>query len=278
MEDLLKKVNNGVSLMDYDWYKKKKSVFAQVRYYNPKEDLIHFECSYDFPEVLNGAPGELPKYEDKFEVEIDLYDYCWDSEIPELVHYFNEKVDEYIELPYDGKKITDAIVTQLIEYTISFTDVTIIYKCLIEVIEEAKKAILVLKNDDSEYNGAQSFFLGMFQKTVFDKFDHIRKQIEISETFSDKLEFNLTQEQLVGLLYILNKSEFLNTLDYNDTTFLAFCQQYFRFKFKGIYRRPKSSKTLYNKYNEFKNNDNPKGLDEIMKRLEATITTIKKGD
>ena len=116
MEDLLKKVNNGVSLMDYDWYKKKKSVFAQVRYYNPKEDLIHFECSYDFPEVLNGAPGELPKYEDKFEVEIDLYDYCWDSEIPELVHYFNEKVDEYIELPYDGKKITDAIVTQLIEY------------------------------------------------------------------------------------------------------------------------------------------------------------------
>ena len=128
--------------------------------------------------------------------------------------------------------------------------------------------------DDSEYEGVLDYFQNKFLIMLGIKFGAISKQIDLVTYYEEKLEFNLTQEQLAALLLILNKAGFLNTVNFNDTEFLRFCQQFFFFKKAGNYKRPTSLKSLRDKYREFLRNENITSMEKVKQMLEKVLKEI----
>jgi len=271
----IKAVSDLVSKLNYDWFKEKKSFFIKETFYNKKhEKIVDTLPNSDYYE---DEKGNFIEENRDIVLDIDLTSYCWYSDYPGSFQDSLLQNDQIpIDVPFDAIDIANEILSLIITNTEKFTEPKSINNYILSVIDSAKKTIksLLVKNEDVEYEGVLDNFFSKTRKLISKKFYHIKHQVELSDDYEERLEFNLTQEELAALLYILNKAEVFNTINFNDTTFLHFCQQYFYFKYKGEYKRPTSFKTFSDKYREYVRGENGKTLSEIRDKLQKTLKGI----
>jgi hypothetical protein len=265
-------IADSVLVLNYEWFTKKKDFFKKEPFYNNEMERIN-----------EGIPDYEANEEKKFIIiDMDLPRYCWDCYYPMSLQFLIYQEMEgngghaSITLPVNGKEVANEILSNIITYTKGFTDIRAIHNFIALVLEGIKNNFITLLNgiDDSEYEGVLDYYRNKFLIMLGIKFGHIRKQFDLVTYYEEKLEFNLTQEQLAALLLILNKAGFLNTVNFNDTGFLRFCQQFFYFKLKNNYKRPNSFRTLSDKYREFIKDENPKTLEKVKQMLQKALNEI----
>jgi hypothetical protein len=261
-----------VLILDYNWFSKKNEYFLKEPFYSKKHEKIYEIIPHS--DYHEDDRGNLIEEGNDIVLDIDLANYCWNS-------YFEGSLQklrplyEIPDSPTDAWHIAQSILSLIIEHTEKYTEPKAINNYILTVVEETKNVIkeLIAKNHDPIYGGVLDNFFSKTRKEISKKFYHIKQQIEL-DSYEERLEFNLTQEKLAALLYILNKAEVFNTINFNDTTFLRFCQQFFYFKFSGGYKRPKSFGTLSEKYREFVRGENSRNLEEIKALLTKTLENI----
>ncbi|QEC68748.1 hypothetical protein FRZ67_16080 [Panacibacter ginsenosidivorans] len=263
-------VSEWVSELNNQWFLEKQKTFGEEWIYDKKKGKIY--------EVFPNSDY----YEDEDEwkeinrdiiIDIDFIQYCWDS-------YFKQSFSEQDlsdkVIPVDTRKISNRILNFIITHTIDFTEPTAINNLIIEVIETIRNAMkqLLIGNSDEVYDKVLDIFFFNTRKEISRRFGHIKQEVELIDDYKYRLEFDLNQEQLAALLFILNKAELLNTLNVNDTSFLHFCQQFFYFKFKDDYKHPNSFRTISDKYNECKGGLNIKNVDFVKEKLNKALKDL----
>jgi hypothetical protein len=256
--------------LNEDWFQQKKHWFQREPFYDK-----------DLEKIYDGIPGN-DEYdeegnwigkEDDIVIDKDLASYCYSSNFYGSLS--STDPPEHV-LPIDGSDVTYEIMKLLSRYIEQLVSPKAKNNCIVLFIDAIRNQINVLleKNNDDVYEGALENFLFKTRQEISRKYHYIKTEVELLDDFQDTLNFNLTQEKLVALLYILNKAGVFNTLNYNDTTFLRVCQQYFAFRLKSNYQRPKNLKTFTDKYREFVRGENGKNLDEMKNMLIRTIKEI----
>lgn len=256
MEVLLEFIATQLSLITKEWFSQKELFFKKEPFYNKSQNKI-FEIISNI-ENLQDSNGEFIQINNDTIIDKDFHSYCWDSFFYGSLNY-QENISNISEtdFPIDGATISSNIVFESRKLIDELSDVRAKFKLTSEALGQVKSSIENLSKetpDESPYKNWLSYFFARFQKQMLKEFRLIDEEIGLLE-YQDKLEFNLKQEELAALLFIINKSGFLRTIDYNDTSFLKFCSNYFYFKKKDAYCRPSSLKSFSDKYREYLRGD-----------------------
>ena len=179
-------------------------------------------------------------------------------------------------MPFDSKIIANQIIIYIEEFTKKFTEIRAIQSCIASILNEINdwciKEIKTSKVPD--YEECIEYFIIQTQKIIYKDFDYVQRQIDVLDNPNSKLEFELTQENLAGLLFILSKAEMFKPVNSNRDNFLKFCSEFFYFKFKEGYVRPKSFKTFSDKYKKFERGENSTLLAELKSKLIAVLKKL----
>ena len=264
-------INDLILELNEEWFKAKKEAFQKEPNY-VNERIIIVETLIDFEE----EGEEIKRIETKNENEIDLNEYCWNGNFPgSREEEMERSEDAHYKLPQNGNYYALKILSFVKISTEDFIEPKAINSFIVSVIGSVKSKILELLSDkeDREYESSLEYFFLHLRKLISKNYSHIKRQVDLIG-HTEYLDFNLKQEELAAVLFIMNKAGFINSLNYNDDSFINFCSQYFRFKFKDGYKLPTSSKTLKDKYKEFIRHENGKLLERIKKKLSDIIKEV----
>jgi hypothetical protein len=288
LEDFIVK---QIRLLDEEWFIKKQSEFRSNKSYESSCDLIRIivdSMSYNQEEIFDE--------EDQNYYPVKNID---EKILIQDVHEFN--IEKYCGayLPIDKstqwgafafedwysnnfREVSFAIASKAREYVggnqsngliEGIKNIYDIRSYIISIIIETIKD-LIKDTANTEYKTTMDHFLISCNHELEDKIKIDNTLYNLFYHSEDKLEFKLQQEELVALLYVLNRAEVFNTLNYNDTSFLKFCSRYFQFQKKGIYQSPKSEKVFSEKYREILRDTSGKGVEKIVKRLTVTLKEL----
>ena len=277
MEILFQKIDNEVSKLSHEWFLEKMKLFEKEPFYVKSLEKV-YEVIMD-KDFFIDDDGEFFETEREIVVDRDLNNYCWNSFFygsikRESLSYPDES---YKDIPIDAIVVSSSILELIKLETSQYTKIKAIHSLLIKTISHIKKytTILTESKSDSLYAMAILHIREQFQIKLFKAFDYTQKQMDLLDASVDKLEFNLNQEQLAALLFILNKCGFFNTINFNDTSFLIFCRDYFYFKKGDNYKRPTSVKSFTDKYREFLRFENsPAAIEHVKKKLQDTLENL----
>ena len=101
---------------------------------------------------------------------------------------------------------------------------------------------------------------------------------ELTRSFSDKLDFDISQEEMVSLLYILADAGILKTKAKYEYLFIPFCFKYFTVIKKGASVRLTNEKTFTESYRRILRDEGGNGLIKIKKKLEPVLKGIRKNE
>jgi len=277
MEILFEKINNEVTQLSYEWFLEKKKLFENEPFFDKSLGKVYdvITDKYFFTE----DDGKIFETEREIVIDRDLTHYCWNSNFygsiqRDSINYPDESI---INTPIDANVISSTILGLITEEASHYTEIKATHTLLTKTYSHLKTFTneLTKTNTDSLYLMAISYFREQFQLQLVKAFDYTLKQIDLLDTQVDKLEFNLGQEELAALLFILNKCEFFNTANIYDTSFLRFCRDYFYFKKGDIYKQPSSSKSFTDKYREFLRLENSTAaMNHIKKKLQDTLRDL----
>jgi len=272
MDKLLESIVKDVQVLDINWFKKKVDYFRKEPFYDRAGDRIY--TVVEQKELLVDDNYEIEELIRETKIDKDLPQYCWNSLFyGSLIRDCYEYDQDLSDFPVDGSTISWSITSKVQEHIEEFTDLNSSYKLISYVLSNVKTTIESNPDfkEDDEYRRALLYFLKNFQDSIVEYFAPIQNQIELLDVH-EYLDFNLGQEELAALLLILNKAGFINTSGYNDTTFLRFCQRYFRFKKKSMYVSPSTLKSFTDKYREFSRDEySKKALNHIKEGLTKAI-------
>lgn len=273
MSNFVLKLTN---ILDHNWFCDKLKYFSEEPFYNASQskifDIIPMKEMYMDGEQL---------FEDSYDIVIDktLSDYCWDDF---FYGSLSKSMAEYetpppLTLPINSKSVAYAIIEYIDETTKKFRTPKAIYSFVSITISEIKNALedLYSQAHNQNYKEALDFFYEKTLEILNERYSIINDEVKILNEGKDKLEFNLSQEKMVALLYLLNRAGVFNTYNYNDREFLKFCCQYFYFFHNGTYKQPKSYTILTNKYGEFINGENNGNLNDVIAQIQEAIKEIK---
>lgn len=225
------KISDLVLKLNPSWYATKKDCFLNETFYNSGEGKIYqvLEREVSFDEMNSYDPDYATYSSTEITIiDIDLVKYCWNDSYPNC----SSSYDWEANFPENGSSVSLRIVDYLEKITKDVVEVKTIHRCIlgsIETINETIKTLLIGNSNDT-YQQVLDYFLLRCKKDISKKFGHIKRINDMSEAFKDKLIFNLNQERLGALLYILKEAGFIDTPTPTDTTFLNFCSDYFYFK------------------------------------------------
>jgi hypothetical protein len=284
-DDFEDSISCEVEKLNYEWFLLKETNFQKDIRFDIKKGIIYHiiktQSSINDKLDEDGTPYTDTYEETEEEVRIDLQKYCrCYLPIDEATSWGTFEFDELfsnntLEVAWD-------ISNMLYKFCFSNTDVVAKHKMISVTLELIEKKIKdqLLTHDSDIYKSVMSDFLNHCSYYIHEKFSQDLAVYFSIDKKEDKLEFNLQQEELASLLYIINSAGLINTIDYNDTSFLRFCTQYFYFKKKNSYQKATSIKTLTDKYREIIRETEGSGLRKIKKKLMPILNQIiiKKGD
>ena len=103
----------------------------------------------------------------------------------------------------------------------------------------------------------------------------MKRAYDIAEAYQDKLEFNLKQDELAALLYILYKAGFIHTPAGDHSSYLNFCKNHFHFKNQKQGMDFSPAKGIIKKFSEARGNDYSKhARTSVITRLKEAIKTL----
>lgn len=261
-----------ISQLDYDWFLEKEKFFQIEPFYNKFEKKIVTTISN--PSYHEASDGSWTVDEDDLILNITLTEYCWNSHFP---YNLNSYEDHSIGIPHDANYTAYKISDYIQQYTKNFRNPIAVDQKIKQTIVELTQSVKNLSNPENNpiYEEVLTYILKMTRKLISKNFRNIKREVELIHNSEDKLEFNLSQEKMIALLYLLNRSGVFNTENYSDRRFLKFCAKYFYFHHKGKYKQPKNHITLSNKYGEFVNDENNKNLKLVIDQVQKAITELK---
>jgi hypothetical protein len=284
VEELIEFIKEETSKVNTTWFDKKLSGFKLEKGYDKSKEkiiLVNREISFGFSKdsSLMESIDDLPNQQEIFErvYEIDIIDYCslylpidentyWGEFAFEDIHSSNYR-EVSTEIALHVKEFINANHIQ---------DLDLIYQLEATIIKTLSDDIKLLTSGSPPigFTEVLSDFLKSCCFYLDEKLKGHKSLHNLKLNFIDKLEFNLQQEELVALLYILNKSEFINTLNYNDVTFMKFCSRYFQFRKGDGYQAPKSSNVYAEKYREIIRGTSGNGLRKVAATLKETLKDL----
>lgn len=260
--------------LDLSWYENKKKVFKREGFYVEKYDKIQV----DIDEIESTQIEEDQWVEKKIEISfaVDLNSYCWNSYFPTSIQQSIGTYEE-IGLPIDAIDVSSTILSAVERVVENFTEPVAITNYVLRVIDLIKKEIDVLRDraKDEFYGETLNYLFQKFQEQLWKHFHTAKVQVDLIESFEHKLQFKLPQKQLAALLYILNRADFLNTADYNDTSMLEFCGRFFQFYHGGKYKKTENIESFKEKYREISRNPNNPTLIEVRDKLLKALREMK---
>jgi hypothetical protein len=290
-DELIEFIESQIRFLDEKWFIKKKAEFKGHEFYDGTSDKIRIivdSVSYNQEVFFDAEEEEYyvgDNTDEKIYVqdihEFNLVQYCgaylpideltdWgtfafedcnSNNFREVSFIIASKIQKYVsELKSNG--IIEGI-REIIKIRFHFQEK------ISEIIE-----LLVKETENVEYKTTMNHFLISCIYELEDKIKIDKTLFNLTYPSDDKLEFNLQQEELAALLYILNRAQVFNTSNYNDTSILKFCARYFYFKKKGEYQAPTSEKAFSDKYRENMRDTAGKGLEKIIARLKATLQEL----
>ena len=284
IEELIEFIKEETSKLNTTWFNKKLSAFKlEKRYDKSKAKIIIVNTGSSFNDNLlefGESIEDLPDQEVIFETryEIDIIDYC-------SLYLPIDDITCWGEFAYEDirssnyREVSSIIASRVKKFIVSHNmqqDLVFIYQLETTIIKTLSDDIKLLTSGSPpiEFTEVLSNFLKSCCSDLSKKLKVYRSLHHFKSNFIDKLEFNLQQEELVALLYILNKSEFFNTLNYNDVSFMKFCSRYFQFRKGDAYQAPKSSNVYAEKYREIVRGTSGNGLKKVLATLKKTIKDL----
>lgn len=268
MDKLIKDINKKVQILTPNWYHLKVKYFKDEPFYDEKFDKIYTVISNK--EYYEDEMGEWIEVQNELIINKSINAYCWNSSFYGSISDSTPEYDENPNyLPIDSENIASEIISLIVEFTEKFEEIRSIQGCIKLIVAQ----LLDWINQNSKQNAPLEFieciddFVNQTQRLIYKKFEYVQRQIEILERPYNHLDFELSQEQLAGLLFILNKSEFLRPVKSNKDNFLRFCCEFFYFKFKGDYVKPSNFKSFSDKYNKYVRGENTIQLNELKNKL-----------
>ena len=283
IEELIEFIKEETSKLNTTWFNKKLSAFKlEKRYDKSKAKIIIVNTGSSFNDNLlefGESIEDLPDQEVIFETryEIDIIDYC-------SLYLPIDDITCWGEFAYEDirssnyREVSSIIASRVKKFIVKTNsqDLEFIYQLESNIIKTLSDDIKLLTSGSPpiEFTEVLSNFLKSCCSDLSTKLKVYRSLHHFKSNFIDKLEFNLQQEELVALLYILNKSEFFNTLNYNDVSFMKFCSRYFQFRKGDAYQAPKSSNVYAEKYREIVRGTSGNGLKKVLATLKKTIKDL----
>ena len=179
-------INQLVSKLNYEWFKKKNSFFLNEGLYNKSLEKIYDTMT----ETHNIRVGEdeWKEEENTIIVDVDLKKYCWSS------FFHGSSVangliseSEYMNgsFPVDSRDIANEIVTVINTYTEKFTDVNAIDIVINEFIDAAKAEVenLQISVADEIYKYVMDDFIINLRHEISEKFSHIKYQLNLTDSY-----------------------------------------------------------------------------------------------
>jgi len=267
-------VKQQVSKLNRDWYKSKKRFFQKENGYDTERGHV-YKILPD-KESLYDEEGVYITDKD-IVIDVNINQYCWNDYFETS---FSDKGYYDEELPINSKVIAYQII-QWIENTIKgVDDIAAKHKVILSVIDTIKDQIEIFtkeNSDSDEYIDILDQFLILCRQCISRRFSFTKKVHLITTEYSknERLTFELNQEELGALLYILYMSDILKISTPGDTSFLNFCQDRFYFYNQKAKAYTKAI-LLRNKFNDSKKSSS-KARKEVIKKLKAVINRLKKG-
>ena len=283
IEELIEFIKEETSKLNTTWFNKKLSAFKlEKRYDKSKAKIIIVNTGssfndnlLEFGESIEDLPDQEVICETRY--EIDIIDYC-------SLYLPIDDITCWGEFAYEDirssnyREVSSIIASRVKKFIVKTNsqDLEFIYQLESNIIKTLSDDIKLLTSGSPpiEFTEVLSNFLKSCCSDLSTKLKVYRSLHHFKSNFIDKLEFNLQQEELVALLYILNKSEFFNTLNYNDVSFMKFCSRYFQFRKGDAYQAPKSSNVYAEKYREIVRGTSGNGLKKVLATLKKTIKDL----
>jgi len=255
--------------LNSSWFESKKEWFVKETFYSKNHERIFEEWeepNWVWDDETN-IVIELPPH--NFVIYKNFNEYCWNGYYWQGLY---EHEEEIAELPTNASRIADGILSEIAIVLKGIVEVKVNHKIILNSIDTISNALEDLQsvNSSEEYLEFLTFFLFKTKQKISKEYGHFKRAYDISESYKDKLDFNLKQDELAALLYILFKAEFINTPSGDTSLYLNFCKNYFHFKNQKKDLEFAPAKGIIKKFSE------ARGPGYSTKARESIITRLKK--
>lgn len=243
----MERINQVLSEINDAWLEQLKGEFEKNSFYNSAEEKIHAVLKYGTTDIydyetnkqfIEQSRPEMQNILNKFDegeditIEKSFEEYIWDNYVP-----FSSLSDRYIFNEYDeGQQVLSKPAVHVF-YEIS----SIIKKEITGKRLKEQKVILdnicaIIKNNlieqkkDSTFRDAYRYLCRKGIRFLEYDFSYIISQvIELIPESEKYLEFELNQNELAALLYLLQEGQILSRRE-TTTSIKIFAKRYFYFK------------------------------------------------
>lgn len=272
------------SQLSYSWFKKKEIEFLAHKHYDHENHKLVFNKVSTCVNYEYDATGEISNGNDLETFvthSFSISDYCASYlPIDEINGWGVFDIDHF----NSSKNIRD-FAKQLVNETKGFvqesTDNVTVFRFINAVLALVEDDLSLLKKkfqDDADYIS----ILDRFYKQCIAEFHIVfGKELILYNALAeneDKLHFNLTQEQLMGLIYILQRAD---CFTYTDNIFIQkFCLNHFMYKGRNKMLAPSSLSNISKELSSISSSQTPAserhhpGLHKVGDSLKAVIDKL----
>jgi hypothetical protein len=257
-----------LSQINLEWYYSKKEAFKNEPLFDKEREKIYHDFIID--ESYVDDEGLVHSDKRNLLINIEFVDYCWDSGfLYSIEKTLSELEGQEMELPVSLKTISYNVLKVLDKYfsvtstpnNIAAAVLNILEKVVenlnnnlknieIEKPDKSKKTLKLVKEIKEEYSAILSNFITKLRMLLQHKYKRhlVLAHLEIDYDENSRLVFDVSQDELSALLYVLNAAGFFRLIAPGDTHFINFCKERFYYS-KGVEKVPTKASDLRRKYN-----------------------------
>lgn len=287
LDDFNEIIKDDVCKVNYQWFLNKQEHFK--RQSGDSEYLTLKKAEgypiYEYDEDGLSYISEYKNEEEIISIDLKKYVECylpidestrWGEAPMEIVIPGNkpapsENLDEF----------ASNLVLNISRFPDDNTDNTDIHKFIYKVLHTVEENLAGFKEkgENAVYTDILNRFLQLCTAKLYDKFERRLTMDILTSEINDHLKFNLEQQELAALLFIIQRAGFLN---YSDTSFLRFCAEHFSYNDNGKSAKPTSLKNFTSAFSKVASSQvkDPKqgkhsGLATIVRRLNKVLKLLQ---
>lgn len=264
-----------INKIDEKWFLEKEEEFKKHSNYDIAEDLIIIPVK-DYIEIVHevdddGFPTKSEIEDNSYDEKINLRQYCGlYLPIDELTGWGAFPVDEYTsqsKVPPSNNidEYASELITELSSVLKADSSNVETFKFISVVLDTIESELNLLKSKNkgnTVYISILDDFLYRCTSIIHRRYSRELTIINLTSDHVGKLEFSLNQDQLLALLFILQRAGFFNYTD--NTSLLRFALDHFLYKDdKGKMVSPSSLKNLQKKLSDVAASQSPKSKQDI---------------
>ena len=269
---MVAEILNFLDQINLEWYYKKKNAFQKEGLFDEKLGKIYSCIEIDNSHV--NEDGDFISEKRECLIDIDIVNYCWDSDffygsessataidgieydfpmsLKNISYKILEKVNEYYSAAGTSNNIAHSLYNILDKVKESL--IANINSTRVEKADKRKDSIKAAQQVEEEYKEILLFFYFNLKTILQNRYKHylVLSSLELEYEENSRLVFDVSQDELSALLYILNTAGFFRSIASGDTEFINFCKERFYYS-KGVKKEPTKAVDIRRKYNEVKN-------------------------